>query len=202
MGVDNATDSIGFRMLSEKGSTALTHYGSDSSTTARIEIKGNNTSPQVITQTNDGSKTSTVTIGKVTTISPADSLRLKAVPAADADSVLGIRAYGSGSNTVVKIPKPGGTTITNATTTGDTLLTAANKIKRLDHDATLTFSTNANKILMGVDTISYVVTPSRLRDTAAALRAAIGSRWRQWDRRPIHHAPRIACGRPPSAETP
>lgn len=66
-----------------------------------------------------------------------------------------------------------GTTVTNALGSGDTLLTADGTIKRIRHDATLTASTNGNAILLGADTISYVSTPAKLRDTAAALRAAM-----------------------------
>ncbi len=68
-----------------------------------------------------------------------------------------------------------GAALANAGGAGDTLLTASGTIKRIDHDATLVISTNGNKLLMGADTISYVTTPSKLRDTAAALRALIGS---------------------------
>jgi hypothetical protein len=68
-----------------------------------------------------------------------------------------------------------GTTVTNAAGSGDTLLTADGTIKRINSDATITRSTNANQILLGVDTISYVSTPAKLRDTAAALRQYIES---------------------------
>lgn len=67
----------------------------------------------------------------------------------------------------------GGVTLINASGAGDSLFVTPNKVKRIDHDATLVISTSANKLLMGADTISYVTTPSKLRDTAAALRAAI-----------------------------
>jgi hypothetical protein len=76
---------------------------------------------------------------------------------------------------VITIHGTGGTSLINASGSGDTLLVATNKIKKIDHDATLVFSTNANKILMGNDTINYISTKSKLRDTAAALRAAIGT---------------------------
>lgn len=68
-----------------------------------------------------------------------------------------------------------GRTYTNAPGTADTLLTASNTIKRLDHDATLTFSTNANKILIAADTISWIASIPRLTDTARALRTLIGA---------------------------
>jgi hypothetical protein len=76
---------------------------------------------------------------------------------------------------IVRGPGGGGTTLTNASGAGDTLLTSDGKIKRFDHDATIVVSTNANKLLVGADTISYIATKSNLRDTAAALRSAIGS---------------------------
>jgi hypothetical protein len=75
-----------------------------------------------------------------------------------------IRGTGSGS----------GTSVANASGAGDTLWTGA-AVKRIDHDATLTISTNSNKLLLAADTISYVASISKLRDTAAALRAAIGT---------------------------
>jgi hypothetical protein len=94
----------------------------------------------------------------------------KAIQLTDSSFIVGvdtITIHGTGSG--------GGVTLTNATGAGDTLITAANKIKRIDHDATLVISTNANKLLIGADTISYVASISKLRDTALVLRAAIAS---------------------------
>jgi hypothetical protein len=68
-----------------------------------------------------------------------------------------------------------GTTLTNALGSGDTLLTADGTIKRINTDATITRSTNGNQILLGADTITYVTTPAKLRDTAAAIRASTWS---------------------------
>ncbi len=65
--------------------------------------------------------------------------------------------------------------LSNAGVLGDSLL-IGNSIKRLQNDYGLTFSTNATKILMFIDTLgsNHVVTTSQLKDTAAAIRAAIG----------------------------
>jgi hypothetical protein len=63
--------------------------------------------------------------------------------------------------------------LVNATGAGDTLFVGPNKIKKIDHDQTLVFSTNSNKILMGADTISWIASIPRLTDTARALRAAM-----------------------------
>lgn len=76
-----------------------------------------------------------------------------------------------GNDTIV-IRGTGGSSIVNASGSGDTLWNGS-AIKRLDHDATLTFSINTNKILMGVDTIAWVSSIPRLRDTAATLRSLI-----------------------------
>lgn len=66
--------------------------------------------------------------------------------------------------------------LSNTTASGDTLL-IGNSIKRVQNDYGLTFSTNATKVLMFIDTLgsNHVVTTSQLKDTAAAIRAAIGS---------------------------
>ena len=65
--------------------------------------------------------------------------------------------------------------LSNAGILGDSLL-INNSIKRLQNDYGLTFSTNATKILMFIDTLgaNHVVTTSQLKDTAAAIRSAIG----------------------------
>ena len=65
--------------------------------------------------------------------------------------------------------------LSNAGVSGDSLY-INNAIKRIQNDYGLTFSTNATKILMFVDTLgsNHVVTTSQLKDTAAAIRAAIG----------------------------
>jgi hypothetical protein len=81
----------------------------------------------------------------------------------------------AGLEKAIKDSTGGGTTLTNAPGTADTLFVSPDKIKRLDHDATLVFSTNANKILMGVDTISWIASIPRLTDTARALRDLIGA---------------------------
>lgn len=75
----------------------------------------------------------------------------------------------------ITIHGTGGTALVNGTGAGDTLFVAPNKIKRLDTDNTLIRSFNANKILLGADTISWLASIPRLKDTASALRAAMGS---------------------------
>lgn len=168
------TDSVGFRLISDKAGTIFEHFGNSAFNTATLTLYGGPTNQRALLRSYGNLKASTLEVGDVITITPSDSLRIKSTPAANADSVLAVRAFGTGTNTIVKIPKSAiGTTLTNATGPGDTLLTASNTIKRLRHDATLTFSINGNAILMGADTISYVTTPNKLRDTAAALRAVI-----------------------------
>jgi hypothetical protein len=82
---------------------------------------------------------------------------------------------GTGVPTYHYVDSIAGATITNALGSGDTLLTADNEIKRINTDATITRSTNANQILLGADTTNYVSTVAKLRDTAAAIRTSTWS---------------------------
>lgn len=88
----------------------------------------------------------------------------------DAPNDSTVRIITLGGDTLTAIVSGQGTVIANASTTGDTLWNGS-ALKRLDTDATITRSTNATKILLGVDTISYVSTPSKLRDTSLLLRS-------------------------------
>lgn len=86
------------------------------------------------------------------------------------DTTLRITINGQIRNIIIGGRAP---VLTNAGGAGDTLLTAANTIKRIDSDNTIVRSTNGTKILLSVDTISWVASIPRLRDTAATLRALI-----------------------------
>jgi hypothetical protein len=115
--IDNDfTDSIGFEMLSTTGSTILQHSGNDGSWLSYIDIVGNNANPRIDFQAYDGFKSSTFSFGKTTTISPADSLRLKLQSASTAVKMVGLRAEVSGIWTPVATDIPATTTASNGLT--------------------------------------------------------------------------------------
>lgn len=99
--VTNSFDSTGSRLVSDLYSTYLDHYGDGGNQDARISLDGPNGTVQLYAH---GTKTSTITVADVTRIEPADSLQAKITPAASADSVLGVRSFGFGLNTIVKFP--------------------------------------------------------------------------------------------------
>jgi len=100
-------DSLSYNVLSNYLGTSLVHQGGN--TLSQIELNGGFTTPEINIQTFGSGSNSLIKVDKKITLNPTDSLRLKAIPAATADSVLGVRAYASGLNTVVKFPVPSGT---------------------------------------------------------------------------------------------
>lgn len=100
-------DSLGGDLTFSKNSLQLNNYSGNSYAT--LYGSGNVFFPTMQTIVSDGASQSVLTVGASTIfIDPEDSVRVKLVPAATADSVVGIRSLGFGLNTLVKIPKPVG----------------------------------------------------------------------------------------------
>lgn len=181
--VTGSSDSVGSTYHSDQYETAIRHFNQSNGQVASFTLAGNTPFPAAVLQSyNGGSKTSYLTIGNSIVISAADSIQMKLLPAASADSVVGIRNLGFGLNTLVKVPAPsgGGSTTLNNVGTGYALVaTPGGNIKRINpnYGIIIDSTTTANTNTVRVDTSStnHVITQSDLNDTAAVLRAAIGS---------------------------
>lgn len=102
---NDATDSLHFEMTSLKDSTYLHHFIDGGNKSIKLVLDPN-MSPSANLYANGGGKNGYYELGaSVATIQPNDSVKILAVAAANADSVLAIRALNNGLNTVVKIPK-------------------------------------------------------------------------------------------------
>jgi len=100
-------DSLGGGLTFNKNSLQLDNY--EGNAYATIYASGNPFFPNAQMYASNGFDQSTLTVGSNTIYLDAhDSVRAKLVPAATADSVVGVRSLGFGLNTLVKIPTPAG----------------------------------------------------------------------------------------------
>lgn len=98
--VTNSFDSVGGGIISELYSTTISHYTGSQSGQLYL---GDGTAQLA----GYGAKTSTITAYNGTiTLDAADSIMARLKSAATADSVVAVRAYGFGLNTLVKVPMP------------------------------------------------------------------------------------------------
>jgi hypothetical protein len=174
----NTVDSVLNILLFNAGGLQMQSLHSKSSTTLSALAYTNAYVDTPFTRLSAGNttagKTSVVEITPYKIDIKADSLRVRSPKVAAADSAWVVGPYDpvTQTNPMMKAPSSGGSaTVVNASGSGDTLWNGS-AIKRLDHDATITFSINTNKILMGADTLNWVSSIQRLRDTAAAFRAS------------------------------
>lgn len=170
--VDGVTDSIGSSFRFYRNQTYLDHYAPGGFSYQSIS---GGSFPSILMQSVAGLKSSTLAMSTTIVLNPADSIRAKLVPAAAADSIVGIRALGSGLNTLVKIPFTGGsggsTTLANVGT-GYRLVTTPNgSIKTLNpgYGVLMDSTTASNTITVRIDTSStnHIVTQSDLNDGLA-----------------------------------
>lgn len=139
------------------------------------DFVGNVTSPKLTGTLFGGSKLSTYQFGHTAILKPADSILLKAVPAATADSILAVRAFASGTNTVIKIPASsitGSPFSTSNIGSGYRLAkTPSGQIKTwfFGYGTVGDSTTNTDGITIRADTSStnHVVTQSDLNDAVA-----------------------------------
>lgn len=170
--VDGVTDSIGSSFRFYRNQTYLDHYAPGGFSYQSIS---GGSFPSILMQSVAGLKSSTLAMSTTIVLNPADSIRAKLVPAAAADSIVGIRALGSGLNTLVKIPFTGGsggsTTLANVGA-GYRLVTTPNgSIKTLNpgYGVLMDSTTASNTITVRIDTSStnHIVTQSDLNDGLA-----------------------------------
>lgn len=101
---DDLQDSVHFELGSTSSSTRIYHSALDSTKVVVIDLNAGVTTPSLLVSVKNMAKNSSFTFGQTTTLNPADSLAIKAIPAASADSVLAVRSANVGVNTVIKIP--------------------------------------------------------------------------------------------------
>jgi hypothetical protein len=100
--VTNTFDSVGGGVVSSLYSTILSHYTGSQSGQLYL---GDGTAQLA----GYGTKSSTITAYNGTiTLDAEDSIMARLKPAATADSVVAVRSYGFGLNTLVKVPMPAG----------------------------------------------------------------------------------------------
>lgn len=176
----NDADSVGFQMLSVKNSTIFQHYGNQGNRLAYLEIIGDNANPRLSMQTYDGFNSSTFSFGKTTTLSPADSLRLKLQAASAATHFTGLRANSSGVWTpvAVDISAIAGTpTILNNVGTGYAWATTPNgSIKRFNPTYGLiadSATSNTNSLKADTTSTNHLITQSDLNDAIGGVTSGI-----------------------------
>lgn len=147
---EDFTDSLHFELTSTKDLTYLYHYGNGGGKSIEMDWDAGAFYPNTKIYANGNSRSGYYEFGASTAeIHPQDSTLIKAVPAANADSVLGIRALSNGVNTVVKFPTSaisGGGSALDTTTIYENINLKLNKLD------TVTFETS------GSDTLVYIGT--------------------------------------------
>jgi lysophospholipase L1-like esterase len=101
---DDLTDSVHFELSSTSTATTIYHHALDSTKVVKLDLNAGATTPDFHVTVSNVSKSSSFRFGETTTLNPADSLALKAIPAANADSLLAVRAVNGSVNTAIKIP--------------------------------------------------------------------------------------------------
>lgn len=128
--VTNSFDSVGGGIISDLYSTTINHYTGSQSGNLYLNEGGAQLAAY-------GTHASTITAYEGTiTLDAADSIQAKLTPAASADSILGIRSFSFGLNTLVKVPASAiGGGLQQVTSRGnktkDTAIIAANRTPRL-----------------------------------------------------------------------
>ncbi len=169
---NNSPDSIWWDFGSTRTGSFLYNVGANGY--GLWDFVGNSTNPRLSGTLFGNSKTSTYNFGHVTQLKPADSIQLKAVPAATADSILAVRAFSSGMNTVIKIPVSAvgsSATLSNVGSGYRLVKTADGQVKTIfvGYGVIADSSTNTNGITLKADTSStnHIVTQSDLNDAIA-----------------------------------
>jgi hypothetical protein len=102
---EDFTDSSHFELASTANGTYMYHHLDGGGKLVEFDLSPQPLNPYAAIYANGNGKNSYFQFGATTIIQPNDSLLIMAVPAANADSLLGVRALSNGVNTVVKFPK-------------------------------------------------------------------------------------------------
>jgi hypothetical protein len=174
-------DSAYAGIVSSSLGTTINQFSNYGSRYASIDINGGFNSPHIAIATNDFGAHSNIYMDRSIYLSPKDSTMIKAIPAATADSVLGIRktrnVFGEPVSTVVKFPIPlgGGATLSNVGSGYRWVKSADGQIKTvIPGDGQLIDSaTNTLTIRRDTTGANGTVTRSELKDTTSSLRKKI-----------------------------
>jgi hypothetical protein len=173
-------DSIGSTYEHSRYSTIIKQYGDGGNQAAYVYIGGNSFFPVTEIAASNGTNTSYIDVraGTGILLSTTDSIMATLLPAADADSIIGVRNLQFGRNTLVKIPKTS-LALNNQSNGYRWLKSPGGQYRTLKLNYGLIADTisDGGAIILGLDTISanHVVTQSDLNDTAKVLRAASGT---------------------------
>lgn len=178
---NSGIDSVHGEINSNLVGTSLVHWGHGSNRYAEIDVKGNIIDPTIELTAVSETKGSGIIIGSTTYITPNDSLRLRAV-SGGGQKMLTLRAMTGNIGTVsyMDLPTGGGSTTLSNSGSGYRLVkTPSGAIATwfFGYGTIGDSTTNTNALTIKADTSStnHLVTQSDLNDTAAVLRAAIGS---------------------------
>jgi len=173
--VNDLTDSVHFELTSTLDSTKLLQHGLDGARSIELDLNGNKTNPDVRILANGNSKSSIYQFGPTGILQPNDSLRVKAVPATIADSVLAVRAFANGANTVIKLPATAiGPPLSNVGSGFRWVKTAGGQVKTAENTNTITWDSTANTLKANADT-SYIATQSDLRAATEKVTRTVSS---------------------------
>jgi hypothetical protein len=99
---DGSPDSVWWDFGSTRSGTFIENVGANGYGT--WDFVGNSTNPRLSGTLFGNNKVSTYQFGHTAILKPADSVMLKAVSAATADSIFAPRSFNNGVNTVIKVP--------------------------------------------------------------------------------------------------
>ena len=165
-------DSVHFELTSKDSATYLHHWGADTAKSVKLSLNGNAPTTDIRMDVASSSKVSAYKFGHVTSIEPADSIRLKLQSTSATTKIIGARAESSGIWTpvVIDIPTSGVTALNNIGTGYNLVATPGGNIKRLNNGYGVLIdsaTSNTNTIQADTSSTNHVVTQSDLNDAIA-----------------------------------
>lgn len=172
----NDGDSIRGVLETNESTTTILNAGDNNNQFGNWQFIGNSNNPRLTGSLVSGVESSNYSFGRVATLNPNDSIRLKLESASATAKIMGVRAESSGLWTpvAIDIPTVGSATLSNVGSGYRLVKTADGQIKTLffgygiNGDST----TNTNAITLQADT-SELVTPSDLADAISGVTSGI-----------------------------